>query len=161
MDIQNNIKSRTYSEDEMKQIFSNIIRNRGGANGSFDYQQLLSTAQELGISEGELRNELNSHNNSYEFQLVQQKILKTKKNNFYKHLTSYLIVNGSLTFFDLWLNSEINFAIYPIIFWGIGLAFDFMGSFFPNKDKILRRANRIIEKRNKYRKKRETIIEIT
>ena len=54
--------------------------------------------------------------------------LREAKRGFIAHLTAYIAVNTALTIFNLLATSEDIWFYYPLIFWGIGLAFHFVFS---------------------------------
>jgi hypothetical protein len=42
--------------------------------------------------------------------------------DFYQHLGSYLLVNSGLVLLDLWQGGGLNWAFWPLLGWGIGIA---------------------------------------
>lgn len=71
--------------------------------------------------------------------------LAKKRVAFKRHLGSYIIVNAM--FWLLWAfndtsnekESEVPWPIWPMLGWGIGLAFDFMGTYFTSKSNAVER----------------------
>lgn len=71
---------------------------------------------------------------------------------FKRHLASYLIINSLLWF--LWYmaqskeeKQDFPWPVWPMLGWGIGLAFDFLGTYVYTKgDAIQREYNKLKEK---------------
>lgn len=138
-----------YEDHEVQEILNRAISIDAVAN---DRQEMLRrTAAELGVSpeaveqaEMEfLRDRVNREE--------QQQFRKWWRRVFWDHLVSYLVVNAFLTGICLFSDEKEFWAIYPILGWGIGLAFHAFGTFLPNQEDYEKEFKKWRRKRNKAR----------
>lgn len=122
-----------YEEDEAEQILR-LAASLTSAAGSMSRERLFSTAAELGITPEAVE--------MAERQLAQQKTAKAdriefdnlQRREFSGHLLSYTLVNGFLVAVNLMTSPGYFWAIWPILGWGLGLAFHFAGTFLTNSE---------------------------
>ena len=67
-----------------------------------------------------------------------------KRVGFRRHLATYIIINGM--FWIIWFltpndsdKSEFPWPVWPMLGWGIGLAFDFMGTYIYTKQDSIKK----------------------
>lgn len=80
--------------------------------------------------------------------------LAKKRVAFKRHLATYLIING--LFWLIWAlgdksdqkHSEFPWPVWPMLGWGIGLAFDFMGTYITNKSDAVEREFEKLKQKN-------------
>jgi hypothetical protein len=119
---------RFYEEDEAEQILrrASSLSMPGGA---MNRERLLQTAAELGISPEAVE--------LAERQIALERTEKTERaefdthvrSDFFGHLVSFVCVNGFLVAINLRTGGYF-WAIWPMLAWGLGLAFDFVETFF-------------------------------
>ncbi|WP_158409118.1 2TM domain-containing protein [Fimbriimonas ginsengisoli] len=110
----------SYTDSEAEQILR-LAANH--STGAIDKSRLLQMADELGLSHEAV-------------QLAEQQVIAERtaiaertefdvqhRKAFFSHLTSYLVSCGGMVLFNLVTDHHITWAIWPIIGWGIGIAF--------------------------------------
>jgi len=87
------------------------------------------TADELGLSPEAVAQAEREYFAEKRKQGEVQEFVRHQRASFFSHLGSYLIVNAFLFFIDVARDHSISWAYYPLLGWGIGLAFHAMGTF--------------------------------
>jgi hypothetical protein len=129
------MSEKLYSKEEVDRILRRAIDASPSYSGSVTEAELLRIANELNIDPSQVRKAMNEDVALNEFENAKAVWLKRKRSSFYEHLTAYIIVNAFLVGID-YMTPGISWSIFPILGWGIGLAFDFVESFFPSEQKI-------------------------
>lgn len=121
------ISQRFYDDEEAEEILR-LASSMSPAGGTINRDRLMATAAELGISaeavelaEKQLAGQKNEKAHRAEFDARQRK-------DFNSHLVSYLIVNVFLFFINVASGLKEVWFFYPILGWGIGLAFHAVAS---------------------------------
>lgn len=142
---------RRYSQEEVEAILQRALhRQQGNAAGGISHDDLIATARELGIDPAQLelaimeQSEVGTTENAKRTWLAQQ------KRSYFEHLRSYLIINTVLIVINIMTGGDF-WAIWPILGWGIGLAFDTANTFWPNDKEIEKGARKVIAKENRQR----------
>jgi hypothetical protein len=142
---------RKYSQEEVNSILRRALE-RGGGGGSITHEELVATANELGIEVDQLEAAIVEQEEMGELDSARAEWLSKRKQSFFDHLRSYLIVNLVLFLVDMFTSGGVWFY-WPLFGWGIGLLFDAAGTFFPKEREIDRGARRILERRARKVKK--------
>lgn len=124
-----------FSSDDAQAIIKRAIE-RSSSAGSVAFTDLAETAKELGIDPGDLAAAIEEHEAAREVEEARNRWRRWRKKKFNQHLRSYVIVNAALMIFSLL--SEEAWFLFPLIGWGIGLAFDFAATFYPSDRDIER-----------------------
>jgi len=111
--------------------------------------RLLQTAAELGITPEAVEMAERQYESSKTELTERAEFDRRIRRDFYGHLASYLIVNGFLCGINLFTGGYF-WAVWPILGWGIGLAFSVVETFFRNSDSYQ-------EEFDKWRAKRQKI----
>lgn len=112
--------SRSYHQEDIQQIL-NLAIARQADGGEFSREQLVEIADELGISTESLLEA------EQEWLLQKQERQKHHEFNFYrrsqlkKRFGKYLIVNSFLVCLNLLTAGQLSWALYILLFWGLGL----------------------------------------
>lgn len=120
---------RFYSDEEANEILK-LASQQGHSESGMSRDSLLQAAAELGISATDLA--------AAERQVIEQRQSKNdlaefdrfQRSEFFEHLMTYLILNGfmvGINFFTA--GHRISWALFVILGWGIGIAFDAYGTF--------------------------------
>ena len=113
-------RDRLTTDEDVDEILKLAVRKQGGTDGDLR-ARLRAAADELGIPEGELQRAeeeyLQQRTNRDEFIEFKRK----KRREFREHLFSYVTVNALLVGIDVIGDGTIDWAIWPILFWGIGI----------------------------------------
>ncbi|HZH99050.1 MAG TPA: 2TM domain-containing protein [Fimbriimonadaceae bacterium] len=117
-----------YEEEDVQEILSRALRVQSSAEDG-DRQALIAAAAELGVSEEALA--------QAEKEWFQQKAELSerrefdalRKRDFLGHVTIYAIVNTALFLINLITPDPKWWFLYPLVGWGIGLAFHAVATF--------------------------------
>jgi hypothetical protein len=90
---------------------------------------MLKTAEELGISREAVEQAEREHFLQKREKQEFAEFVRHQRQSFWSHLASYLIVNAFLFGIDVVSDGRLEWAIYPLLGWGIGLAFHAVGVF--------------------------------
>ncbi|MBE2190468.1 MAG: 2TM domain-containing protein [Desulfobulbaceae bacterium] len=137
------MSEKLYSKEEVDRILRRAIDASPSYSGSVTEAELLRIANELNIDPSQVRKAMNEDIAVNEFESAKSVWLKRKRSSFYEHLTAYVIVNSFLVGID-YMTPGISWSIFPILGWGIGLAFDFVDSFFPSEEKVEKGARKLM-----------------
>ncbi len=145
-----------YSPEQVQAILERAISNRKGGDDltGISYEELQETAVELDIDAGDLDAAIMEYEASWELEDARERWLVRRKEKFFEHLRSYLIVNAMLMGIALLSGSGFWF-LWPLLGWGVGLAFDASEAFYPKQSDIDRGADRLLRKEERSRRKRE------
>lgn len=143
------MNSQKFTNDEMQAILKRAMERRSHS-GEISYSDLSATAKELGIDEQDLDQAVREHFDGDGIVEARRQWLRNKRKKFYEHLATYIIVNAFLAGMSL-LSGDMWF-VYPLLGWGIGVAFDAMSAFFPDDEKVQRGAEKLLRKQQAARK---------
>ncbi len=143
------MNSQKFTNDEMQAILKRAME-RKSHSGEISYSDLSSTAQELGIDEHDLEQAIREHFDGDGIVEARRQWIRNKRKKFYEHLGTYLIVNTFLAGMSL-LGGSMWF-VFPLLGWGIGVALDAMGAFFPDDEKVERGAEKLLRKQKTSKK---------
>ena len=136
---------RKYTEEEVSAILRRALE-RQGSSSAITYDELRETAKELGIDPLALESAIGEQQIVGEYEAARAEYRIHRRQKFFEHFRSYLIVNMVLFVIDL-LTSGGEWFFWPLFGWGLGVAFDASDTFWPKEKDIDRGARRLIEKR--------------
>jgi hypothetical protein len=136
---------RKYSQEEVNAILRRALE-RQGSSSAITHDELIETAKELGIEPSSLEAAISEQRSVGEYEGARAQYLVQRRQKFFEHLRSYLIVNFVLFIVDLVTSGGVWF-FWPLFGWGIGVAFDAADTFWPKEKDIDRGARRLMEKR--------------
>ena len=141
--------NRRFSSEEVSAIVRRALESQGGLD-DISYEDLEEIALQSGISVGRLRQAIADEERLGEFERAKETWLTQTKSAFFKYLRAYCIVNGFLFLINvITAPGGYLWVVWPILGWGIGLAFGVSETFFPNEHKVERGARRILRRRDK------------
>lgn len=143
-----------YSAEEVKAILERAIARRQGDSAGVTHDDLLATAQELGIEERDLLEAIHEHEETWVVEDARLRWKEQRKRKFFEHLRTYLIINALLAVFDLTFSGGTWF-FWPLFGWGIGLVMDASEAFHPKEKDVERGAQRLLRREQKERRKDE------
>jgi len=113
----------TYSEEQVDQILRYALAKR--TNGqNLTKQQIYEIASDMGVSEADFLAAVQEWQSQQSVRKEQVEFDKYKKKSFQSNLLKYAIVNAFLVALNLFTSGQIGWAIYPLVFWGLGVALD-------------------------------------
>jgi hypothetical protein len=141
--------NRRYSEEEVTQIIRHAL-SRGGVKDTISHDELVEIARASGISGTKLEAALEHMETDGAMEAAKAEWLKGHREDFFHHLTSYLIVNGFLWFVYFWtMPGRYPWPVWVMAGWGIGIAFHFMDTFFVSEAKIEKGAEKLLRQRRR------------
>ena len=144
MDMANS--PRRYTQEEVSAILRRALERQGTSSSAITHDELIETARELGIDPMALEAAINEQQSVGEYESARAEYLVHRRQKFFEHLRSYIIVNLVLFVVDI-LVSGGSWFFWPLLGWGIGVVFDASDTFWPKEKDIDRGARRILEKR--------------
>ena len=140
---------RRYSPDEVSRIIKRAFRP--GQGDAISYQELSEIARELGVEPDRLDEAIQQDLAGRDLEEAREKWLRHKRSSFNGHLWSFLIVGAGLLLVNIFAGGGWWFQ-WPLLGWGIGLAFHIKSAFFPDERQIERGAYRMLrrERRGRY-----------
>lgn len=115
-------KERLESNEDIDEILMLALRRQDGSDGDLR-TRLAAAAQELGISDQDLCDAETEYLTSkaetrefLEFKNRQRRELK-------EHVFAYVTVNAMLVAINWFTSGGVTWAVWPILGWGVGLAF--------------------------------------
>jgi hypothetical protein len=124
----NEFSSRQYNNEELTRIIRRALKLKQA--DTISHQDLIETAREIGIDSQILETAIEQEQHEFTKEKIRQARMKRRRKGFYSHLLSYLIVNAALLLMDSLTPGPWWFQ-WPVLGWGIGLAFHFKALFFP------------------------------
>ncbi|WP_242022947.1 2TM domain-containing protein [Pseudanabaena mucicola] len=123
----------TYSEEQVDQILRYALAKR--TNGqNLTKQQIYEIASDMGISEVDFLAAVQQWQSTQSVRQEQVEFDKYKKKSFNSNLLKYTIVNSFLVALNLSTSGKIGWAIYPLLFWGLGVALDAWSTYQKESD---------------------------
>jgi 2TM domain len=146
--------TRSYSQEDVQQILNIALAQYPQQDTELSYAQLLEIADEMRISPDTLKlaetswlNQQRSTNKFKEFELH-------RKSKFQGKLGTYLIVNGVLVSFNLFLAGGfgIPWSLWILSMWSIGFGLDTWKFLFQRQGQAYERAFKNWERKRKIQK---------
>lgn len=121
-------ESRKYTSDEVDRIIRRALRLK--KDEVIDHDDLIDTAKELGVDSRTLETAIEQEQQTYDDLKARKLRMVSRKAKFHRHLWSYIIVIGALILINIFTPGPWWFQ-WPVLGWGIGLAFHFRAAYFP------------------------------
>lgn len=151
--------NRRYSEDEVTRIIRHAL-SRSGPKDTISHDELVDIARASGISESKLESAIEHMETTAVFDDAKREWLRRHRADFFSHLTAYCIVNGFLLFVYLATTRGGYFwVIWPMMGWGIGLAFHFVDTFFVSDERIEKGAERLMKRKRRAEARKREFLE--
>lgn len=147
--VMNDYKSRQYDNEAISRIIKRALQHE--QSDAISYDELLATARELGIDPKNVAAAVMEETAGREGEDAKDEWLRRKHSKFHAHLWSYIIVNGALFLINIMTPGAWWFQ-WPVLGWGIGLAFDLRQAYFPTEDQLEKGTRRILKRRERQRR---------
>lgn len=145
--------SRRFTPEEVQAILRRAVERQGaGATSMMSYGDLMETGRELGIDPAVLEAAMSELDSTGAIDEAREQFKAQKKQKFYEHLRSYVIINLMLFLLDYFVSGGTWF-FWVLFGWGIGVLFDASDTFFPKDRDIERGARRIMEREARQRRR--------
>jgi hypothetical protein len=133
-----------YRAEEVESILRRALRRKRDS-GEITSCELAETARDLGISKTELRRAIAEERRFGEFEAAKEQWITGRKRKLYSHLRAYLIVNAFLFCVSV-IDGEMWF-VYPLLGWGMAVAFHAATVFNPEPRHVERGARSVLKRR--------------
>ena len=142
--------NRRFTNDEVSAIVRRALRQQAKSD-HVSYGELVDIALQSGISEISLRQAIEAEEALGELERAKESWLARRRSAFFQHLRTYCIVNGFLFLLNVATNpGGYLWVVWPILGWGIGLAFNAAEAFFPRDEKVERGARRLLRRQQRH-----------
>jgi hypothetical protein len=121
-----------YTHDDGEEVLKRAIAIEALDTNAKDVVR--RTAAELGVSEQAIEQAEKEYFKEKMEREEREQFAVHQRRGFFSHLASYVIVNSFLIILDLMRDGQLNWAMYPLLGWGIGIAFHAFGSFNRNSE---------------------------
>lgn len=147
---------RRYDEGDVAAIVKRALSMRG-THDTISHEDLVEIARHTGLTREQLEDAIDLEAREGDMDRARAVWTARRRAKFNRHLRSYVIVIGALLLMNL-MTRGAPWVLWPMIGWGIGLAFDASDTFFASAERIDRGARRIL-KRGKVKKFWNDVIE--
>lgn len=137
-----NYSDRQYTEEEVTEIVRRALRRRG-KNDTISHEDLVEIARHSGLTREQLEAAIEEEAREGDLDRARAQWVARRRAKFNHHLRSYIIVIGALLLMNM-MTRGYPWVLWPMIGWGIGLAFDASDTFFASAERIDRGARRIL-----------------
>ena len=112
-------EQQRYSEEEAEEILRLAARKE---SGGIPRDRLVTMAAELGISAEQIAHAEREFLAKRDAEVERRKGESQVLRDFWSHVATYALVNGGLVLMDIVPDGKIDWAYWPLLGWGIGLA---------------------------------------
>ena len=120
--------SHQYTSNEVERIIRRALRLK--KPGLISHDDLLDMAKDLGLDSRTVETAIEQEQKDVDLEKSRKMKILRRKANFHHHLWSYVIVIGALILINAFTPGPWWFQ-WPVLGWGIGLAFHFRAAYFP------------------------------
>jgi hypothetical protein len=145
-------ENRRYSEEEVSAIIKRALQ--GTSAQTITHDELLEIAQKSGVSPDKLADAIERHEELADLERAKQRWIRLQRQDFRGHLIAYVIVNGALALMNF-MTTGYPWVLWPILGWGIGLAFHAVDTFMVDDEKLERGARRLLKKERRQQRRAE------
>ncbi len=141
-------RNEMFTVGEVEAILRRAL-HRKRDSGEITREELVDTARELGLDPREVERAIREQRVVGEIESAGEEYKAFKKRKFYNHLRTYLIINGGLMLINIMTGFDDPWFFYPLILWGIGVAFHASSTFNPSRREVELGARRILRRRER------------
>ncbi len=145
--------NRRFTSDEVTSIIRRALEGRG-SHDDVSMEELEDIASKSGVTLTRLREAIEEQETLGELDRAKQRVRDSARKEFFEHFRAYCIVNGGIFVINLMTGFDYPWFLWPMVGWGIGLAFHASEALFPNEKSIEVRAQRSLRKEARNRAKR-------
>jgi hypothetical protein len=150
-----NNPQRRYTQEQVEAILQRALqRQQTNNSGNISHDDLIETARELGIDPSQLEMAVMEQTEVGAVEDAKKTWIAQQKRSFKEHLRSYLIINGILLLINI-MTGDPFWAMWPILGWGIGIAFDAANTFWPSDKEIEKGARKVVQRQMRERQQQQ------
>jgi hypothetical protein len=124
----NHSEPRQYTRDEVDRIIRRALRLK--RDELINHDELLEMAEELGVDSQTMEAAVEEEQETFDYKKAWKLKMIRRKAKFHRHLWSFIIIIGALIIINIMTPGPWWFQ-WPVLGWGIGLAFHFRAAYFP------------------------------
>jgi hypothetical protein len=125
--------SHEYTSNEVERIIRRALRLK--KPGLISHDDLFDMAKELGLDSQAVETAIEQEQKDIDLEKSRKMKILRRKATFHHHLWSYVIVICALILINAFTHGPWWFQ-WPMIGWGIGLAFHFRAAYFPTEAEL-------------------------
>ncbi|MFO0670819.1 MAG: 2TM domain-containing protein [Polyangiaceae bacterium] len=148
---------RTYSREEVQAILSRALEGTAARGDDLSHEDLVAVGRELGIEASAIEAAAAGIGDDVAIEKAVEARVRRSRRGFVNHLFSYVVVNAALLAMNLFAGGPFWF-VWPLIGWGIGMAFHARAALFPDREHLAVKARKRLEQdraREEKQRKRE------
>jgi len=138
------VAGRTYSREEVQAILSRALEGAAARGDDLTHEDLVAVGRELGIESAAIEAAAAGIGDQVAIEKAVETRVRRSRRGFVNHLFSYVIVNAALLAMNLFAGGPIWF-VWPLIGWGIGIAFHARAALFPDREHLAVKARKRLE----------------
>lgn len=136
---------KIYNNEDIERILRRALNKNSTNSGGISESDLFRIASELNISRDQVLQAIREDSELAGYEEARRIWIQKKRSSFKEHLMAYLIINGFLVGINLFTLGNLSWALFPIMGWGIGLAFDYQESYHSSEEKIDEGARKLMK----------------
>jgi len=137
--------ARTYTREEVQAILSRAVDSAHSQGDALSHEDLLAIARELGVPESALESAAADVDGELAVSRAVEARVLARRRGFMSHLFPYILVNAFL-FAINYLTGGPWWFVWPVLGWGLGLAFHARAALLPDREAIAAKARKRIAK---------------
>ncbi len=143
--------NQLYTREDAERILARAMQMRENSLSSDELtkEQLIGIAKEVGLQAAEIDRALDAIQQEQKWESVKTDWKQRRKSRFARHALVYAVVNAFLMLMNVTAFGRINWALLPLLGWGLGLAILGANAFFPTEEEVEEGAKRLQKKREK------------
>ena len=140
----------TYSEEQVDQILRYALAKKTHGQ-SLTKQQIYEIASDMGVSEADFVVSVQEWQSNQSLSKEQIEFDKYKKKSFKSNLLKFAIISSFFIALNVFTFNSVGWVIYPLAFWGLGVALDAWVTYQPESDEYEKQFQKWLrkQKRNK------------
>jgi hypothetical protein len=139
-----NFSYRFYTNNEVVNIIRKALKNK--PKNSISHQELIKTAKEFGLNENDVEHAIFEEEKLQDNEQLKLKWMEKEKADFKSHFSTFVIMIIVFFFINVFTGRAWWFQ-WPLLGWGIGMAFHFKGAYFPTEEEIEKGINKLKKKK--------------
>jgi Flp pilus assembly protein TadB len=128
--MMNQYESKQYDSDEVTRIIRRALKLSN--EDAIRHDELMETAAQVGLDSSIVEIAIKEERREYQKERIRKAARRRRRAGFQWHLWSYIVVNAALLLTDNLTPGPWWFH-WPVLGWGIGLAFHFKAAYYPGR----------------------------
>lgn len=126
-------ESKQYDTEEVNRIIRRALKL--SSQDAINHNDLMETATQVGLDPSIVEIAIKEERMAYKKERIRKAARRRRRAGFQLHLWSYIVVNAALLLTDNLTPGPWWFH-WPVLGWGIGLAFHFKAVYYPGRKRL-------------------------